>query len=193
MSADRGVTRAYGVLVALYPREFRDKYGSDMVQLVRDTCEDESPWRVWLRVVVDLAISIPTQHLETHMRRSTSHLTPLIYTAIAGAGIILALVGGTNVGLAIVGLVVALVAGTIAVVAWRRVAPIGGSVQTAHWWKLLLAGPLVIGSVVAAASFGVEAWFVGMIAVFLGLILTGTGLLLGLVRVATRRPPVTVT
>ena len=50
-----------------------------------------------------------------------------------------------------------------------------------------------MGSVVAAASLAVEAWVAGMIAVFLGLILTATGLLLGLVRVATRRPPVTLT
>ena len=127
------------------------------------------------------------------MQRTPSHLTPLIYTAVAGAGIMLALAGGTNVAVAVVGLVVAVVAGTIAVVAWRRVGPIGGSVQTSHWWKLMLAGPLVIGAVILAAGLGVEAWFVGMIAVFLGLILTGTGLLLGLVRVATRRPPVAVT
>jgi hypothetical protein len=160
-----------------------------MVQLVRDTCEDESTWRVWSRISADLAISIPTQHLETHMQRNPSPLIPLIYTAIAAAGIVLALTGGTSIPLLVLGLVVAVTAGTTAIVAWRRIAPVGGSVQTTHWWKLVLAGPVIVGSVVIAASAGVEAWFAGLLAVFLGLILTGVGILLGLMRLTTRRAP----
>lgn len=186
---DRGFLRAYGALIALYPREFRDEYGADMVQLARDDCRDDPPWRVACRVLVDLAISIPTQHLEAHVHRSPSHLVPLIYTAVAGAGIVLALAGGSNVASLIVGLVVAAIAGTLAVVAWRRAAPIGGSVQTTHWWKFVAAGPVIIGGVIVAAGLGVDAWFVGMFFVFLALILTGVGLLLGLVRLTTRRPP----
>jgi tellurite resistance protein TehA-like permease len=190
MNADRAVVRAYGALVALYPRTFRDEYGADMVQLVRDTCDDEPAWRVASRVVVDLALSIPTQHLERHMKRNPSPLIPLIYTAVAGAGVLLALAGGTSIALLVVGLAVALLAGTVAMIAWRRVGPVGGSVQTQHWWKLVLAGPVLIGGVIVAAQAGVEAWFAGLLTVFLGLILTGTGLLLGLTRLTTRRPPV---
>jgi len=65
MNADpeRGFLRAYGALVALYPREFRDEYGADMVQLARDACRDDPTWLVAGRVLVDLAVSIPTQHL----------------------------------------------------------------------------------------------------------------------------------
>ena len=186
---ERGFLRAYGALVALYPHEFRDEYGADMVQLARDACRDDPTWRVAGRVLVDLAVSIPTQHLEAHVHRSPSHLIPLIYTAVAGAGIVLALAGGSNVALLFAGLVVAAVAGALAVIAWRRAAPIGGSVQTTHWWKLVAAGPVIIGGVIVAAELGVEAWFVGMLAVFLALILCGVGLLLGLVRLTTRRPP----
>ena len=187
-NADRGFLRAYGALVALYPREFRDEYGADMVQLARDACRDDPTWLVAGRVLVDLAVSIPTQHLEAHVHRSPSHLVPLIYTAVAGAGIVLALAGGSNVALLFVGLVVAAIAGTLAVIAWRR-APIGGSVQTTHWWKFVAAGPVIIGGVIVAAGLGVEAWFIGMLFVFLALILSGVGLLLGLVRLTTRRPP----
>ena len=186
---DKGFLRAYGAVVALYPRKFRNEYGADMVQLARDAWRDDPTWRVAGRVLVDLAISIPTQHLEAHVHRSPSHLVPLIYTAVAGAGIVLALAGGSNVAMLIVGLVVAAIAGTLAVIAWRRAAPIGGSVQTTHWWKFVAAGPVVIGGVIVAAGFGVEAWFVGMLAVLLALILSGVGLLLGLVRLTTRRPP----
>ncbi len=106
MNADpeRGFLRAYGALVALYPREFRDEYGADMVQLARDACRDDPTWLVAGRVLVDLAVSIPTQHLEAHVHRSPSHLVPLIYTAVAGAGIVLALAGGSNVASLFVGL-----------------------------------------------------------------------------------------
>jgi uncharacterized protein YwlG (UPF0340 family) len=188
-NADRGFLRAYGALVALYPREFRDEYGADMVQLARDACRDDPPWRVACRVLVDLAISIPTQHLELHMHRSPSPLIPLIYSAVSGAGVVLALAGGTNVSFLVVGLAVAAIAGMLAVIAWRRAAPVGGSVQTTHWWKLVVAGPVIIGGVIVAAGLGVDAWFVGMFFVFLALILTGVGLLLGLARLTARRPP----
>ena len=189
MSTDRGVVRAYGALVGLYPRRFREEYRADLVQFVRDSCEDEAAWRVWCRIVADLAISIPTQHLETHMHRSPSHLVPLIYTAIAAAGLVLAAAGGTSVALLVVGLTVAVTAGITAVISWRRVAPIGGSIQTEHWWKLVLAGPVLIGVVVIAAGAGVEAWFAGVLTVLIGLILSFVGLLLGLVRLTSRRPP----
>ncbi len=188
-NADKGFLRAYGALMALYPREFRDAYGADMVQLAREACRDDPPLRVACRVLVDLAISIPTQHLELHMHRSPSPLIPLIYTAASGAGIVLALAGGTNAASLILGLVVAAITGTLAVIAWRRAAPVGGSVQTTHWWKFVAAGPVIIGGVIVAAGLGVEAWFVGMFFVFLAMILTGVGLLLGLARLITRRPP----
>jgi hypothetical protein len=188
-NADKGFLRAYGALMALYPREFRNEYGADMVQLAREACRDEPPWRVACRVLVDLALSIPTQHLEARMHRSPSPLIPLIYTAVSGAGIVLALAGGTNVALLVVGLVVAAIAGMLAVIAWRRVAPVGGLLPTTHWWKFVVAGPVIIGGVIVAAELGVDAWFVGMFFVFVALILTGVGLLLGLARLTARRPP----
>ena len=48
------------------------------------------------------------------MRRNPSLLIPLIYTAVAGAGAVLAIAGGTSIALLIVGLIVALLAGTMA-------------------------------------------------------------------------------
>ncbi len=124
------------------------------------------------------------------MRRNPSLLIPLIYTAVAGAGAVLAIAGGTSIALLIVGLIVTLLAGTMAAITWQRAAPAGASIQTEHWWKLVLAGPVLLGGVIVAAEAGVEAWFAGLLIVFLGLILTGVGLLLGLMRLTTRRPPV---
>lgn len=190
MTTDRLLVRAYGALIKLYPRRFRDEHGTDMIQLIREACDDETTARLCWLIITDLTLSIPTQHLEAHVHRTPTHLVPLLYTATAGAGVVLALAGGTNIALLVIGVLVAVAAGTASVVTWRRAAPIGGLIETRLWWKFLVAGPLLIGAVIVGAALGIEAWEVGMIAVFLGIILTGTGLLLGLVRLTTRPPHV---
>jgi hypothetical protein len=38
---DRATVRVYRSLLRLYPREFRDEYGADMLQLLRDQSSDE--------------------------------------------------------------------------------------------------------------------------------------------------------
>jgi hypothetical protein len=106
----------------LYPRRFRDEYGNDMVRLIREQCRDESIWRVAARSTVDLAIAIPTQHLEARMNRAPRALVPLVYTVLAIAGIALAIIGGSNVASFAIGLAVAIGAGTLAILAWRRAA-----------------------------------------------------------------------
>ena len=45
MNGDRATVRVYRSLLRLYPREFRDEYGTDMVQLLREQCSDEPAWR----------------------------------------------------------------------------------------------------------------------------------------------------
>ncbi len=160
-----------------------------MVQLVRDQCSDEPPWRVCGRAALDLAITIPTQHMEAHMSRNPDHLVPLVYTAVAGGGVLLAVVGGSNTSMLIVGLCIAVAAGAMAAVAWRRSGPVRASVATEGWWKFLLAGPCIIISVIVAAEQGVEAWTVGLACVFSAFVLTGAGLVLGLTRLVNRRTP----
>lgn len=187
MTGDRGLLRAYSALLGLYPRQFRDEYGADMVQLVRDQCTDEPAWKVGGRAAIDLALTIPTRHLEAHMNRTPNHLVPLIYTALAAAGGLLAIVGGTNLTMLITGLCVAVAATTMAVIAWRQAAPIRTTIATGGWWKLIAAGPCILIVVIVAAGVGVEAWELGILAVFFAFVLTGTGLLLGLVRLANRR------
>ena len=66
-------------------------------------------------------------------------------------------------------------------------APVDG----ADWWKLAVAGPLIIMAVIIGASLGVDAWFVGFAAVILAGLLTTLGLVLGLVRLATHRSSAT--
>ncbi len=157
-----------------------------MAQLLRDQFHDESAWRVWSRAVVDLAITIPFQQLEARMNRTPTHLVPLVYSAIATAGVLFAVVGGTNVTMLIVGACIAVVASAMAAIAWRRTGPIGGTVATAGWWKFVVAGPCIIVGVIVAAGMGVEAWFLGLILVFGAFVVTGIGLVLGLVGLSKR-------
>ena len=186
MNGDRATVRVYRSLLCLYPREFRDEYGADMVQLIRDQCGDEPSWQVGARCALDLAVAIPTQHMEAHMNRPSTHLVPLLYATVAAAGLLFAIVGGSNITISVIGLCIAVAAGTIAAVSWKRSGPVGAKLSTDGWWKLVLAGPCIIVAVIIGAGLGVDAWEV---MVFLGLVafvVTGTGVLLGIARLAKR-------
>lgn len=186
MNADRATVRVYRSLLRLYPREFRDEYGADMVQLLRHQCTDEPAWLVGARCALDLAITIPTQHMEAHMNRPSTHLVALLYTALAAGGLLFAILAGTNITIVIIGLCIAVAAGTMAAVTWKRSGPIGARISTDGWWKLVLAGPCIIVAVIVAAGFGVEAWEVMMLALLVAFVATGTGVLLGIARLAQR-------
>jgi hypothetical protein len=186
MTGDRPAMRVYRTLLGLDPREFRNEYGADMVRLLRDQALDEPAWKVYVRALIDLAITIPGQHLEAHMNKPSTHLVPLLYTALAAGGLLLAILGGSNATIVTVGVIVALVAGTTAAIAWRRSGPIGGRISTRGWWKLVAAGPCIIAAVIVAARLGVDAWEVGMFAVLVGFVLILTGVLLGIAHLAKR-------
>ena len=59
--------KIYTLLLRLYPSCFRQAYGEEALQLVRDRMRDErGAWRklrLWVDLLVDLAISAPRQHL----------------------------------------------------------------------------------------------------------------------------------
>ncbi|MEO5842946.1 MAG: hypothetical protein ABIQ73_26545 [Acidimicrobiales bacterium] len=189
MSREPIAVRMYGSLVRLYPRQFRDDYSADMVQLVRDQCVDEPAWKVCGRAAIDLAITLPAQQMEAHMNRTPNLLVPLFYTAVATGGVLAAIVGGTNIAMVIVGACVAVAAGSMATIAWRRAGPLRGTTPNSGWWKFVVAGPAIIAAVIIAAGLGVEAWYLGMVSVFVAFLLTGIGLLLGLARLVHRSPP----
>ena len=111
--------------VRLYPRPFREKYGADLAQLLRDQCAEESAWRVYGRALVDVAITVPSQHLEALVHNNSTRVVSLLYAAVATAGALLVIVGGSNAVTLTVGLPIALAAGAMAVVAYKRGAPRG--------------------------------------------------------------------
>jgi hypothetical protein len=58
--------KIYAWLLRLYPYRFRETYGEDALQLVRDRLHDERGFflrvRLWLDLLADLAISVPREY-----------------------------------------------------------------------------------------------------------------------------------
>ena len=176
----------YRRLTALYPRPFREEYRDDLTTTFALQLADDGAVRCWLRTTLDLIVTVPAQRMESQMNRTSNHLVPLLYTAIAAGGVLVAIVGGTNRAMLIIGACIALAAGAAAVVAWRRSQPIIGTIGTNGWWKFVIAGPVIIASVIIAAGLGVDAWFVGIFAGFVAFVLTITGIVMGLMRLLGR-------
>jgi len=160
--------RSYRVLLWLYPRWFRREYGEDLLQAFRDELRDRGPFRGWLRVITDLLVSIPTQHREAVMahRSSSSDLVGIVFTGTA----VLALVafGG------MFALAALLVVAALTFARWRRMVPYRHAFRESNksWWRLLLAGLALMGTLVVATRYGPDFdWFPWHLLVFL--VLTG--------------------
>src|SRR5262245_26064394 len=107
---------AYGVLLRLYPRDFREEYGEDMAQLHLNQLRDESASRVWARTVLDVALTVPSIRLEAHMSRGTS--APVIYGTATAACLTLAVIVGSSVGVSVIALAGVLLFGSLAYISW---------------------------------------------------------------------------
>ena len=65
--------RAYALLLAAYPREFRRAYGREMALVFADRCRERARAgrgaaalvRVWGEALLDLALTAPREHLES--------------------------------------------------------------------------------------------------------------------------------
>jgi hypothetical protein len=185
--------RIYRTLFRFYPRRFRDEYGLDMALLFESQLRDEPAGRVWARGLVDLAITVPTQHLEAHVNRPPNPVIPAVFAAVSIAGLAFTGLGGTNLGVFGLGLTVAVVSGVLAVASWRRTRAITDArPASAHWWKLVAGGAGVfVATIVAVNITGEvpEGWWLPMMLTFLAAITTTlTGLILGIARFTAHRP-----
>lgn len=183
----------YRGLLRLYPRRFRHEYAPDMALLFADQLHDEPAARVWARGVVDLAITIPTRHLEAHMNRLPNPTTPLLFAALSVAGLLFGIVGGSNLAMLVIGLSVAAGAGALAVVAWRHTRAITTArPATAHWWKFLAGGTGVLAAfaVVTTATGEVDEslWWPMLLTVLSALVTLAIGLVLGIAHLTRNRP-----
>ena len=166
----------YGVLLRLYPRDFREEYGEDMAQLLRHQLRDSSATRVWARTVLDVALTAPSLRLEAHMSHRAS--APIVYGTATVACLVLAVVAGTSIGVSVVGLAGVLVFGALAFIAWRRARSLEPSGHAAaHWWKYLAVGGAGLAVAIVLAAFSGDDDSEGMWAVFFGGLLVSVGLI----------------
>ena len=180
------VVGIYSVLLRLYPRRFRDEYGTDMALLLAQQLRDEPTSRVLARVVLDLAITIPTRHLEAHMNQPRNHTVPVLFAALGISGLVLAVIGGSRVGMLCFGLAVAVVAGALAITAWRRTSTVSATRSTTeHWWQILLTGVTVLATAIIVLNVVGEVsegwWLPTMLILLAGAATTAAGLILGTV------------
>jgi hypothetical protein len=85
--------RIYGVFVALYPTDFRVRYGPAMRLALRDLLEDpEMPaWRIWFSVLRDLRGSFIHEHL-ANLRGGISMRTGIV-AGLARVAMLTVLIG----------------------------------------------------------------------------------------------------
>ena len=192
MSTPRGV-RVYRGLLRLYPRPFREEYGDDMALLLADQLRHEGTVRVWSRLVLDLALTVPARRMEAHMNRSSSSALTIVFALIALAGILVVLLGGTGLAPLLIGGTVAVLFGGLAVVAARRSRAITAAPVSSHWWKFLLGGVVAIAALVVVTTITGElpegGWFIAMTVLLASLVSVATGLVLGLARLGRGRRP----
>jgi hypothetical protein len=147
-------TRAHLAVVRLYPRSFRDEYGTDMAQLFANQCRDEPKSRVWLRCIADLAVTIPARHMEVRVHhRIGDGIVASLFVAVSVCGAVLAVVGPTNLGVRSLSTAIAVCAALLAVVAWRASrSPLPALPMTSRWWHLLVAGGATLAILIAVTT-----------------------------------------
>lgn len=182
-------------MTRLYPPSFRHDYGADLITLFARQIEDEPPVRVWLRTLRDLAVSVPLQRLEPHMKRPSTRLVTALSAVVAGTAALLALILGTGPAMPVF-LVVALVAGATSLWSWQASQPVrADNVTSTSWWKVLVAGPALAALTFVAMAIpwpeamdlGDNAYWLVVIAFMTSLSLAATGLLLGIAALIQRR------
>ena len=182
--------RVYRMFVRLYPRRFREQYGPDLVQLVADQLHDEPAWRVATRSAVDLALTVPTRHLEAHMNRTPTGIVPILFGTLAISAVIVAAVVGHPFVL-VACLAVAVTAGALGLLAAHRDRSLTQPrAATAHWWKLLAFGAGLLAALIAITTATGElpdgGWLIAMVTGLTAIVLLAAGIVLGIAHLAGR-------
>ena len=127
------------------------------------------------------------------MNRPPNPTMPLVFAALSVTGIVFTILGGSNLGMAGIGLAVAVAAGILAVASWRNTRAVTAArPASAHWWQVLLGGVGLLTTTIVGLNITgevPEGWWVPMMLTLLGgIITTATGLILGIAHITTHRP-----
>lgn len=194
MNAQRNIT-AYRCLSKLYPKSFRDEYGDDLIATFTEQLRDERASRLWLSTIRDLAVTVPTQHLEVHMNRPTPRIVAVIASTVTVASLAMAMVTGTGAATGVF-LLIAVASLVVATLAWKATHPAGQNGPTVmHRWRTILS--LGIGLVTAVIvvinvppyndrDLPSAGWALMMLSLVTGVALITVGLTMGVARRSTR-------
>lgn len=188
MNRTRNHVAIYERLTGLYPAPFRDEYRSDLVALFDAQMQDESPIRVWLRALRDLAVTVPTLQLEVRMDRPSGNIVTTLFSIATAATALLAVVSG-SASTALPFLFIAIATGAVAYWSFsasRSARPPGAVSQS--WWKFLLAGVgLAVATAIAvkipwpaAIDLGDLSYWLVVISGMMSITLAGSGIVLGI-------------
>ena len=175
--------RAYRTLLWLYPPSFRREYGDHMVAAFEEMLRDDPAARVWGRVVVDAATSIPIQHTEAVMATRLSPnivgLLAVLFFAIGMAGIAVGGIGHWWFTLPALG---SLAASAASLLYWHsHWQYVEERALHHHWYAFIAGGGVLLGSLVVGTSLDLKARWEVLVGTFLaGWALLIVGVLLGL-------------
>jgi len=178
------VVEAYAVGTRLYPPGFRRAYGADLVDLAASMEADLGGRRTALRLTGDLLVSVPARHLEVVMKRPAPLVVPVAAALVGLSFVVAGAVIGSAAGIGL--LLLALVSGTVAVLALPGARIVRDPRASRLWWQLLLAGVLLLASIGAGQMLfdndGWLPWVLTFTAVISGWALVLLGMFLGAVR-----------
>jgi len=184
----------YRRLAALYPKAFRDVYRDDLVATFALQVRDEGPARVWIRTLRDLAVTLPSQHLEARMNyRPTPHAASVPVCSIAvGVGVLAVMSGEGPVPWIL--LFVALAGLIVAVLSWQATSPMRPAPvrYTKHWRKCVLTGVALLAGVIAVLNFASTddagaGWLLVIAGLVGGVALIMSGIAMGVTQWSLRR------
>jgi hypothetical protein len=163
-----------------------------MVALFAEQLRDEPAGRVWARAVVDLAVTVPTRHLEAHMNRPPIRTMPFLFATVGVTGLAFAILAGSNLAMFAVGLTIAVVAGALAAVAWLHIRVVTTPRPvSAHWWKFLAYGAGALAAMIvatgAAYEFDDALWWPMVLVILSAVVTLAAGFALGIVHLIGNR------
>ncbi len=80
--------RTYRAVLHAYPRSFRRDYGEPMTQLFADRVRDVGA-KAWVRVVPDLARSVPQQRIEAVMSKRPNSASVIVICVVVGVAAVI--------------------------------------------------------------------------------------------------------
>ncbi len=176
----------YQGLCRSYPRAFRDLYGEDLAAVFVLQLGELGPVRCWHRTLRDLAVTVPSQHLEQHMNQPSSTQIVGGCLALAVGATVAAVVTGTSV-YGLVFLLVAAAAAATAAMSRRAVKPVIALERSSTWKKFLAIGVALLAVIIVLINLpgtknqelSSAAWSLMMMSLLTSFTLIGAGVVLG--------------